>query len=277
MPSLSELFPFRRNRQRNAEVNVTRESPAPVEIVSAEIVQSAPQPEIIDVEKHPLRFYPGFDEFAALWNEHASTDTRLGLQQDIQSAQLEADSPPNEISGDLKEKIDSRFEVYREQLKIYDAKEDMPKKQKIRPLRNARRRLRKAVEERDRISQQEKKTRQVADERTEVAKASLMDLDNEFGLELHEDIVKFYVVERLRKGPEDAIDSFLISFSERKELSVREQRPLLWGINLSFFYLLGQYDDTKEKVTGEERKVSADKATNRQLGKRAELQRKQRQ
>ena len=47
-----------------------------------------PAPEVIALDTHPLRFYPGFKNYASDWNIHATTDSRLGLQADIASAQF---------------------------------------------------------------------------------------------------------------------------------------------------------------------------------------------
>lgn len=257
---------FHRDRQQGSKVNVATESPTPLEIVPP--TPFVPQPEIIDEKSHPLRFYPGFDEFAALWNEHASTDTRLGLKLEIQLAQSDIDNLSNKSTYiGLKEELERRLEEQRKRQEIYNAQKDVPRREKIAPLKSANRRAGKAKQALDISLQQEQRLRKEKDDHLKVAKASLVDMDNEFGLELHEDIVKFYVVERLRKGPEDAIDSFLISFSERKELSERKQRPFLWGINLSFFYLLEQYEDTAKGLVGDEFKANADIATNRQLGR----------
>lgn len=234
----------------------------------AESVPPAPQPEIINEEIHPLRFYPGFNTFLEEWNSHATTPTRIGLQGDIQSAQIEMAKLPNKSSF-LRLEIQTLKEEQQRQRKIFDANQNVPKKERFPPLKSANRRFRRAREELDRISQQEKRIRQSTEARLETAITSLVDLDDEFAFSLEENGVRFYVVERLRKDPE-AIDAFLLRYCARKGLSRRRQESELWSINYDFFALLRCYTNPEAALGQEELKAikaNTDEATNRQLRK----------
>jgi len=231
----------------------------------AESVPPAPQPEIINEETHPLHFYPGFKEFAARWNNHAASPTRLGLQETIQTTQRELDGLSSQ-TGPLQLEVERLKEEQQRQQGIFDAKQNVPKREKFAPLKSANRRWRRAWEDLDRILQQEKPIRQPMEVRLEAATTSLVDLDDEFAFSLDEDGMKFYVAERLREDPE-AIDAFLLRYCEKKGLSRVKPELQLWLINRRFFSLLTYYTNTKGKVIQEDPAASADKATERQLRK----------
>ena len=231
----------------------------------AESIPPAPRPEIINEEIHPLRFYPGFNEFVEKWNSHATTPTRIGLQVDIQSAQIEMDKLPNQSSF-LQLEIQTLKEEQQGQQKIFDAEQNVPKKEKFPPLKSANRRLRRAREDLDRIVQQEQRIRQPTEARLEAARVSLVALDDEFAFRLEEDAIKFYVAERLRKDPE-AIDAFLLRYCARKGLSGHKQESTLRSINYRFFTLLAYYTNTVKKMSQDEHYANTDEATNRQLRK----------
>lgn len=251
---------FRGVRQRDAKIIYITESPAPLDIVPAEIVSPAPKPEIIDEKNHTLRFYPGFEEFAALWNKHAATPARLGVQQDILLAQFEANNVRNQRN--LSEEDVDKLRAERERQRVYDARVDMPKKEKRRALNRATGKLRIARKKLERISRQEQE-----DVSTKAKTSFLVDLDNEFGLGLKDELVKFYALERLR-GNQDALDSFLLRYSAKRVPSQLEtQRSVLWRTNYGFFDLSRYYDDPKKEFNHKELGASADKATERQLGK----------
>lgn len=229
----------------------------------AESVPPAPRPEIINEVIHPLRFYPGFKEFVIKWNNHATTLPRIGLQKKIQSAQIEMDNLPDE-SSILRKRIQTLEEERQRRQKIFDAEQNVPKKQKFPPLKSANRRVRKAREELDTISHQEQRIIQSTEARLEAAIVSLVDLDDKFAFRLEGDEIKFYVAERLRKNPE-AIDAFLLRYCAKKWLSGRRRESELWRINYGFLALLGYYTNAVKEVGQEGLKAGTDKATKRQL------------
>lgn len=233
----------------------------------AESIPPSPQPEIINEEIHPLHFYPGFKEFAARWNNHAASPTRLGLQATIQTTQRELDGLSSQ-TGPLQLEVERLKEEQQRQQEIFDAKQNVPKREKFAPLKSANRRWRRAWEDLDRIVQQEKPIRQPLGARLEVARVSLVDLDDEFAFSLEEDAIGFYVAERLRKDPE-AIDAFLLRYCAKKGLSGYELKSELRSINCDFFALLRYYTNSVKEVGHEELWANAGEATNRQLRKLA--------
>jgi len=230
-----------------------------------EIVPSAPQPEIINEETHPLHFYPGFEEFAARWNNHAASLTRLGLQETIQTTQRELDGLPSQ-TGPLQLEVEELKEEQQGQQEIFDAQQNVPKREKLPPLKKAKRKFRRAQEKLNRNSefQQEKRIKKLMEARLETARTSLVGLDDEFGLNLDEDGVPFYIAERLRNAP-GVIDAFLLRYCARNGLSGDELKLELQSINYDFFNLLSYYTNTVKEVGHKELWANAAEATRRQL------------
>ena len=227
-------------------------------------VPSPPIPEIIIEEGHPLRLYPGFSEFVKEWNEHASSCTRLDLQADIQSAQLETGKLEPQVYN-LESDVEECRTAQRNQRATYKIQPAVPKEIQKKTIRN----LRREQEEANRKFQQKERDRKTVQARLETATINLAQLDDQFSYELDEKEVQFYIVERLRKNL-DAYDDFLLRYFARKGITRKNDlEDALNRMNFDCINLAMYYDGLPNiKIDFKPIWEATYKATARQLDKR---------
>ena len=226
-----------------------------------EPVHSAGSTEIINLEKHCLRNYPGFFEFADKWNKYVKSPSRATLKEATGPALLKNATLLNE-SARLKEKAE-RLRAERDSARVrYEAKTGVREAERI-ALKRATRDFRRVWEDLDKTLHSE----QVEKERQTKARASLTNSDWEFGFTLSEDGTIFYALERLRtdQGAVDqgAVDEFFSEDCARKGLIGYARKLALDSLNFRFLSLRRYYSG--EESGSEEAWRLAKKATERQL------------
>lgn len=220
------------------------------EVPPTEPVQPAGSPEVINIEKHCLRYHSGFPDFAKAWNEHVNSPARVTLEEAITAVRSTIAALPNE-NAPLKKEAD-RLRVER------DSVEEAGKE----GVRKANQRFSRANNKFDTVSHREQKLRLAEKDRLARAKTVLTNSDLEFGLALDQNRADFFAAERLRDD-QKAVDKFFLGYCARKELD-REARELVLDLlNFCFISLRKYY--TEEKVDYVEERRQADKATERQL------------
>ncbi|MCJ7826082.1 hypothetical protein MUP56_00495 [Patescibacteria group bacterium] len=226
-----------------------------------------PKPDAIIEEGHPLQFYPGFSEYVNVWNERASSSTRLDLQAAIQLSQLETGELEHQTTP-LQLKVQDRRKAQKILRETFETNPPVPKDIQKRTIRD----LRRDQESANREFQQKERERKAAQARLETATKALAQFDDQFVYGLDKDEVRFYIVERLRNSLDD-YDDFLLRYFTRKKITLEYGlENELNSINFHCFNLAMYYDGPSEiKVNNQKFWEATYKATARQLEKRGTI------
>jgi hypothetical protein len=209
----------------------------------------------IDVLGHPMRFYPGFEEFSKSWNSYVDSEARaeqVAKVHEAEEAARKALEPRPENSEETKliemkaaaEGILSGATVTKSETK------------------RARRDRRRANERLERLKQGKEPGRE---KKVLSPLETLRAMDQDFAIKLPEEIgVVFYAIEILESG-RDFVDNLFIQYANSMSLSKPDKEYKLRSINFSLHALTMHYSSTNNDYDALWPLVDLD--VERQLGK----------